>query len=161
MDGLPADVIFGADYPYFSLDPGEGVRTEDGAADVVLGLHGGTLRWSAAPSGETSDRARRHLAEERALGLAEHDVYADFRARVTFAQRELRRLLTDLGDQGATIAPYGAAAKGATVLNASGVGRDLVEFVVDRNGHQQGKAMPSEVIREQAAYTAAGGRVIV
>ena len=36
----------------------------------------------------------------------------------------------------------GAAAKGATLLNTTGIGTDLVAYVVDRNVHKQGRWMP-------------------
>ena len=39
---------------------------------------------------------------------------------------------------GNTIAAYGAAAKGATMLNTVGLGTDDIEFVVDRNTRQAG-----------------------
>jgi hypothetical protein len=44
--------------------------------------------------------------------------------------------------EGKRVAAYGAAAKGATLLNATGIGVDLVEFVVDRNPMKQGRFMP-------------------
>ena len=46
----------------------------------------------------------------------------------------------------ATPAAYGAAAKGATLINYVGVGTDLIDFVVDRNVHKQGKFMPGQKI---------------
>ena len=44
--------------------------------------------------------------------------------------------------QGKTIAAYGAAAKGTIMLNYAGLGRQLLDFVVDRNVHKQGLVMP-------------------
>ncbi len=44
--------------------------------------------------------------------------------------------------KGKTIAAYGAAAKGAIMLNFVGAGPDVIDFVVDRNIHKQGKYMP-------------------
>ena len=55
------------------------------------------------------------------------------------APRPARRAAA--GD-GRRVAAYGAAAKGATLLNSTGIGRDLVDYVVDRNVHKQGKLMP-------------------
>ena len=54
----------------------------------------------------------------------------------------LRELLERLRGEGARIAAYGAAAKGATLLKRLRSGSELVEFVVDRNAHKQGRHMP-------------------
>ena len=47
---------------------------------------------------------------------------------------------------GKTVAAYGAAAKGNTLLNFSGVRPDLLAYVVDRNPAKQGKFMPGSHI---------------
>ena len=68
--------------------------------------------------------------------------YAEFAARVRACQDALRALLDDLAARGRTVAAYGAAAKGATLLNSTGIGTDRVAYVVDRNVHKQGRLMP-------------------
>ena len=68
--------------------------------------------------------------------------YKDFGTRVEGIRDGLLALLRDLKAQGKTIAAYGAAAKGATLVNYAGIGTDLVDFVVDRNVHKQGLLMP-------------------
>jgi hypothetical protein len=40
------------------------------------------------------------------------------------------------------VAAYGAAAKGAVLLNAFNIGTDLISFVADRSPHKQGHLMP-------------------
>ena len=40
------------------------------------------------------------------------------------------------------MAAYGAAAKGSTLLNYFGIGRETLDFVVDRSTHKQGRYMP-------------------
>ena len=37
---------------------------------------------------------------------------------------------------------YGAAAKGNTLLNYCGIGKDQIEYVVDKNPHKQGLYLP-------------------
>jgi hypothetical protein len=54
-------------------------------------------------------------------------------------------LLAFLGDargRGQTVAAYGAAAKGNTLLNYCGVDAKLIDYVVDRSPHKQGLFMP-------------------
>jgi hypothetical protein len=70
------------------------------------------------------------------------DYYARFAERVRTCQVELGNLVDDLVGGGRRIAAYGAAAKGATLLNSTGIGRDRIDFVVDRNVHKHGKLMP-------------------
>jgi len=43
---------------------------------------------------------------------------------------------------GKRIVAYGAAAKGNTLLNYCGVGRDFIDYVVDRSPHKQDKFLP-------------------
>lgn len=152
-------------------------------------LHGGTLRWHLGKRDQPSDAALRYLAEEVGLGMTRFDHYRDFGRRVAQVRADLLALLTGLKRDGKSIAAYGAAAKGSTLVNYCGIGSDLVDFVVDRNTHKQGLLMPGvhipiedtsalldrrpdytlllawnfrrEIAAQQAAYLAAGGRFIV
>jgi hypothetical protein len=68
--------------------------------------------------------------------------YDGFAERVRACQEALREMLEQLRASGRRVAAYGAAAKGATLLNSTGIGTDLIDYVVDRNVHKQGKLMP-------------------
>jgi hypothetical protein len=152
-------------------------------------LHGGTMRWTVSHGGEPSPAVLAALAREQTIGATEFPYYASFGTRVTELRDAVRELLADLKARGATIAAYGAAAKGATLCNYVGIGRDVVDFVVDRNVHKQGRYMPgthqpivapetllaaqpdyvlllawnfrAEVMAQQAEYLRRGGRFIV
>ena len=91
--------------------------------------------------------------------------------------------------QGHRIGAYGASAKGTTLLNFFGLGRDVLDFVADRSSVKQGKLTPGlhlpivpaealarlrpdycllltwnfadEILRQQAAYRAGGGKFVV
>ena len=43
---------------------------------------------------------------------------------------------------GKSVAAYGAPAKGNTLLNYCGIGRDFIAYAVDRNVHKQGLLLP-------------------
>ena len=49
-------------------------------------------------------------------------------------------------EEGKTVAGYGAAAKGVTLVNYCGIRKDLVDYVVDRSEHKQGLYMPGSRI---------------
>jgi len=82
------------------------------------------------------------LDEEATRGLLTRGYFEDFAARVEMLRGELWEVLRDLKAQGHRIAAYGAAAKGATLLNAFGIGADVLDFVADRSEHKQGLYMP-------------------
>lgn len=57
-------------------------------------------------------------------------------------KRRLLETLIRLRDEGATIAAYGAAGKGMTMLNYCGIRGDLIDFVADRNTYKWGRYCP-------------------
>jgi len=152
-------------------------------------LHGGTRRWWVSRSRPVEESARDALAHEAEAGVGSAGFYRSFAGRVEAVRRELIGLVGGLRAEGARIAAYGAAAKGATLLNSCGLGTDMVEFVVDRNPHKQGRFMPGthqpigppealveqrpdavlllawnfagEIMAQQRAYRDAGGRFLV
>lgn len=153
-------------------------------------LHGGTNRWYIGHHDDPSQHVLERLAAERDAGLHEFAFYADFGHQVDTLRANLLGILRGLKDEGKTIAAYGAAAKGATMLNATGIGVELVDYVVDRNTHKHGLYMPgthqpiqdvdvltggnppdavlilawnfaAEIMAQQADYAANGGRFIV
>ncbi len=152
-------------------------------------LHGGTNRWHFGKQEQPTEHVLARLAAEREAGLDSYSFYADFGRKVTTLVTDLRELIGGLKAEGKTVAAYGAAAKGATMLNVSGLDTELVDYVVDRNVHKQGRYMPGthqlirdpevlsaeqpdavlilawnfadEIMRQQQAYRDAGGTFIV
>jgi hypothetical protein len=101
----------------------------------------------------------------------------------------LKALLRGLKAEGRRIACYGAAAKGATMVNYLDLGEGFFDYVIDRSVHKQGKYMPGQripirppealkserpdyvlilawnfaddIMRENADYAVGGGRFIL
>lgn len=61
-------------------------------------------------------------------------------------KNEFLEFLLEQKKSGRSVAAYGAAAKGNTLLNYAGVKPDLLEFVCDRAVAKQGKFMPGSHI---------------
>ena len=104
--------------------------------------NGGSLRIFAARQGQASQAVGRLLAEERSLGLDQADYYRAFGRRVDQLRAELKALLAKLKAQGCRIVAYGASAKESSLLNSCGIGRDVIDFVVDPYAGKQRRYTP-------------------
>ena len=102
------------------------------------------MRSYVGKSDTPSENVLRLLKEEHDLGMHRLDYYAAFSARVQHVCSTLHELITKLKNEGCSIAAYGAAAKGSTLINVANIGKELVDFVVDRNVHKQGRHMPGQ-----------------
>ena len=187
------DTIYHEHFCYFSCTAVDALVRRHGLflnhVEFFPDLHGGTLRWHIGPREDVSDVAAQYLDQERRDGLDTFEYFAAFAERVDRIRASLVDQLRQLRGDGATIAAYGAAAKGSTLLNYMGIGTDLVDFVVDRNVHKQGRLMPGvhipvrdtsalleeqpdcvlmlawnfkdEILSQQAEYRRRGGKFIV
>lgn len=82
------------------------------------------------------------LSEEAEWGVDRIEFYLNFGRRVEQIKKALRAMLESLKGDGKRAPAYGAAAKGTVLLNYCGIGKDFIEFVVDRNPYKQGRYMP-------------------
>lgn len=156
-----------------------------------LPIHGGSLRLFAAHAGAAAPApaVAALLAEEQRLGLTTPAPYEAFAERVRQLKAELTALVARLKQEGRSLAAYGASAKGSTLLNYFGLGRAQLDFIADRSTYKQGRLSPGmhlpivppeellrrrpdytllltwnfaeEILQQQAAYRAAGGRFIL
>lgn len=154
-------------------------------------VHGGSLRIYVAHEGdyEPRDSVRSLLRDEAKWGVNRAEPYLRFAHEVEKTKTSLRSLLESLKQRANHIAAYGAAAKGAILLNYCQIGDDLVDFVVDLNPHKQTRYMPGvhlpiispaqllermpkytllltwnladEVLGQQAEYRRRGGHFII
>ncbi len=147
------DTIYHEHFSYFSFLTVSEVFAAHGLRlfDVQeLPTHGGSLRIYGAHEDDAgkpdSDAARELAQRERDAGYAQLDVYRGYGRRVEQDKRAILRFLVDLKERGLRIAAYGAPAKGNTLLNYCGVGRDFIDYTCDLNPHKQGHFLPGSHI---------------
>jgi SAM-dependent methyltransferase len=143
------DTIYHEHFSYFSLISAERVFAAHGLTlfDVEeLPTHGGSLRIYARHVEDASKpvgfRVRDLRAREEASGFNRLDRYASFTEQVHETKRRLLECLIAAKRRGKRIAGYGAPGKGNTLLNYCGIGRDFLDYTVDRNPYKQGKFLP-------------------
>ena len=146
------DTVYHEHFSYLSLATTQRIFAAAGLRifDVEeLPTHGGSLRIYGCKIGAAhaeSPAVARVLAAEIAAGLQGAAVYAGFQARANQVKNGLLRFLIDCARDGKTVAGYGAAAKGNTILNFAGVRPDLLPFVCDAAPSKQGRFLPGSHI---------------
>jgi SAM-dependent methyltransferase len=146
------DTIYHEHFSYLSLYTS--VRIFKAAAlrifDVEqLSTQGGSLRVYGCHDEDqrpVSCAVNAILAEEQQRGLQSLDPYLGFQAKTGRVKDALLVFLIDQKRAAKTVAGYGAAAKGNTLLNYAGVKPDLLPFVCDTAPFKQGKFMPGSHI---------------
>lgn len=143
------DTIYHEHYSYLSLTAVQRIFERNGLSvfDVEeLSTHGGSLRVYAQRSDsglrETSRNVVMLLAREAAAGMTTSVFYKYFQNKADKVKNDFLSFLIEARRAGRSVAGYGAAAKGNTLLNYAGVRPDLLTYVVDRNPAKQGKFLP-------------------
>ncbi|HXP31144.1 MAG TPA: class I SAM-dependent methyltransferase [Stellaceae bacterium] len=150
--GMQFDTIYHEHYSYYSLGTCERILAAHGLRifDVeTLPTHGGSLRLYACraeAAHQTSPSLARLKQIERDGGWDRREVYLEFGRKVYALKRDLLEFFIAAKRQGRSLAAYGAAAKGNTLLNFLGVRTDFIDFVADRNPEKQGRFLPGSRI---------------
>ncbi len=147
------DTIYHEHFSYLSLTAVNRIFSANGLTvfDVEEHpTHGGSLRVFAQRSDAgqqpRSPRVDELLQREAQAGMLSADYYTGFQTKTDQVKNDFLAFLLEAKRQDKTVAAYGAAAKGNTLLNYAGIRPDLIPFVVDRNPAKQGKYMPGSRI---------------
>ena len=146
------DTVYHEHFSYLSLSVVQSIFAAAGLRvfDVEeLSTHGGSLRvygcLTAAGHEETSNVSRT-VSGEISFGLQNADTYTTFQTKANAVKDGLVRFLLDAKADGKSVAGYGAAAKGNTLMNYAGIRPDLMPFVCDAAEAKIGQYLPASHI---------------
>jgi SAM-dependent methyltransferase len=111
--------------------------------------HGGSIRIyvaKSASSWEVDTSVVNLLTEESDYDPREESVWRIIQSKALQVKEDLVKELQKCQTNGIKVGAYGAAAKGNTLLNYSGITSTLVEYVIDLNPHKQGNYLPGSKI---------------
>jgi len=143
------DTIYHEHFSYFSFLTAEAIFAAHGLTlfDVdELPTHGGSLRIYARHKEDgtkpISPRVQALRIQEERFGLTCLESYSSFAEQVHETKRRLLKFLIQTKRSGKIIVGYGAPGKGNTLLNYCAIGRDFLDYTVDRSPFKQGKFLP-------------------
>ena len=146
------DTIYHEHFSYLSLLTVAAIMKKQGLRVFKveeLWTHGGSLRVYAthedAPH-ETDPSVAALLEKERAAGMDNMAFYTGFQEKIDRIRTDFTGFIADARRAGKTVAAYGAAAKGNTLLNYCGIKAGMIDFVCDLSPHKQGMLMPGSHI---------------
>ncbi|WP_421200839.1 methyltransferase domain-containing protein [Aeromonas enteropelogenes] len=146
------DTVYHEHFSYLSLQTVQLILASVGLQVFnveLLPTHGGSLRIFACHVDEqrpVTTAVVECLRQESIAGLHQLSIYQNFQAQVDRVKDSLLSFLLTQRRVGKTIAAYGAAAKGNTLLNYAGIRPDLLPYVCDVAGSKQGRFMPGSHI---------------
>lgn len=111
--------------------------------------HGGSLRIYAQQQNgarQVEENVSKLLEKEKQFGLQDLDCYSHFTAQAQKIKLDFTEFLIQQKRAGKKVGAYGAAAKGNTLMNYSGIKSDLIAFVADANPNKQNLYLPASHI---------------
>jgi 2-polyprenyl-3-methyl-5-hydroxy-6-metoxy-1,4-benzoquinol methylase len=147
--GNQFDTIYHEHFSYFSFSTAEEIFRKHGFRifDVEeIPTHGGSLRLYACHEEVSSQRIECNVLQLRerevAAGMRDLKTYSGFGKSVRETKRSLLDVLIPLKREAKSVVGYGAPAKGNTLLNYCGIGKDFLDYTVDISPHKQNHFLP-------------------
>ena len=154
IEKVQFDTIYHEHFSYLSLSTVSKIFTENGLEifDVEThDIHGGSLRVFAQKN-NTKDKykvtsaVKNILQYESINGYLTKEKYRGFQLKAEQLKDDFVKFLIEAKKNSKKVFAYGAAAKGNTFINFSGIRKDLIQCVIDRNPAKQKKYLPGSRI---------------
>lgn len=142
------DTVYHEHFSYLSLHAVTNIFDKVGLKvfDVDnIKTHGGSLRLYVCRADANVDvefSVTKVLEDEETAGICSKELYQNFQSRVDLVRDNLVNFLIDCKAKGKVVVGYGAAGKGNTFLNYSGVRSDLLPVIFDAAPSKQGMWTP-------------------
>ena len=110
-----------------------------------LDVHGGSLRLYIKKIGQIkkeNSNLKKILNKEKEFGITKKETYRNFQNQILEKKISIWKFFSVAKKEKKKIACYGAPAKGNTMLNYCQIGKDFINFTVDKNPAKQGKLLP-------------------
>ena len=146
------DTIYHEHFSYLSLCSVSSIFKAAGLRvfDVEeLKTHGGSLRIYGCrgdASHKETSLVQNILTNELQAGMQDEKTYSAFQKKADKVKDGLISFLLEAKAEGKTVAGYGAAAKGNTLMNYAGIRPDLIPFICDAAESKIGQFMPASHI---------------
>jgi hypothetical protein len=146
------DTIYHEHYSYLSVTSLLPIFESHGLKIIKvekLITHGGSIRIYVAKSVSSwavEISVANLLMEEAENDPRDESVWSSIQRKTLQVKSDLVNELVECQAKGIKVAAYGAAAKGNTLLNYSGITSELIKYVIDLNPHKQGNYLPGSRI---------------
>ena len=143
-------LIYHDHFSYFSINVWEKFlkKYNMSAFDAIITpAQGGSLRLFISKSKRKKTKRFKILAnKERQTNLNTFKKALEYRSNVKRISNKLSKIVNNIKKKGYTIAGYGAAAKGLTILKCSNLGNKHISYFVDDSPAKQGLYTPLDHI---------------
>lgn len=143
------DTIYHEHYSYLSILSVTNVFEKNGLKifDVQqINTHGGSLRVFAQKKNSQHHKLDKNYMNlcriEKKYKINSSKTYVNFQKIVEKNKNDLLKFLFSCKSKNLTVAAYGAAAKGNTLLNYAGIKSDLISYVCDSSPSKQNMFLP-------------------
>ena len=143
------DMIYHEHFSYFSLHTLQKIFSSFGLSIFdaeEVSVHGGSLRLfikhEKNSDFEITPNINKLLDAEKQFGLLDSSIYNKYPEKISNVKQNIWKFFISAKQNNKKIVCYGAPAKGNTLLNFCGIGKDFIEYTVDKNPRKQNLFLP-------------------